>query len=214
MELESLHHGSHVCSIYQNKQQQFRLVFGYLMEGLGLNEKVVYVADDNSPEVIISELKKAGHDIDPFLKSKQLEVLTKKETYLKDGEFSPGKMISFIEEVERNALKDGFSGFRGTGEMTWIIDSLADSKRLVEYESKLNDFFDNSKSRLICQYNEKKINNEILSSAIRTHPTSMIYGKIYENKYFYTEPKFMRGGGLSVLPENSYQTLIDIIVEE
>lgn len=213
MGLESLHQGSHVCSIYQNKQQQFRMVFEFLMEGLNLYEKVVYVADDNSPEEVISEFKKAGHDIDRFLKSKQLEVLTKKETYLKDGEFTPEKMIAFVEEAEKKALKDGYSGFRATGEMTWIIDSSVNTNILIEYESKLNNFFDNSKSKIICQYNEKKINNEILSSAIRTHPTSMIYGKIYENKYFYTEPRFMRGG-LSVLPENSYQTLIDIIVEE
>lgn len=98
-------------------------------------------------------------------------------------------MIELIKEFEKMALEEGYSGVYGSGEMTWqlgVNGHTTDSHMLIEYEAKLNDYIPNSKVMVICQYNENRFKPEVLTGVVHTHPLLIIYGKIYENKYFFT----------------------------
>jgi hypothetical protein len=205
--------GDHICSIYQNKEQQFPQVIAFFKNGLENNHKCIYIADENTTEEVMAEFKKAGIKIEKYINSGQFSILTKNETYTRNGSFEPEKMIAFLKESEANTLKEGYSGFRVSGEMTWMLKNISDSKKLIEYESKLNDFLPNSKSAAICQYNENKFDQNILIDVIRTHPTLIIYGISYKNKYFYNSPYFIEGAR-GIFPPSSYSTIIDIIKEK
>ncbi len=103
-------------------------------------------------------------------------------------------MIALLAETQKEALEQGYDGLKVTGEMTWVLEGVRGSEKVIEYESKLNDFFPNSKSTAICQYNENLFSKEILVEVIHTHPRLIIYGNLYENNLFYapTEYKSVR----------------------
>lgn len=211
--IDKINFGDHVCSIYQNKEQQFSLVISYIIEGLNSNQKCVYVMDESTDEDIKLEFNKVGFGIDKYLESGQLELLKSKDIYTVDGTFDQNKMLATVEAIERKALEDGYFGLRGTGEMGVSLHEKVSEKELIDYESKLNEFLVGRKIALICQYNENFVNHKILNNIIRTHPFTIIYGKMYENKYFYTAPEYMEEGS-NLLPSTSYKTIIDTIITE
>jgi HTH-type transcriptional regulator, bacterioopsin transcriptional activator and related proteins len=204
--------GDHVCSIFQNSEQQFSLVIPFIMEGLEKNQKCVYVVDDNSREGVMAEFAKAGFEIKKYIDSKQFLLLLKSEAYLKDGCFDAAKMTVLVQEILDDALGEGYEGVRGTGEMTWTLGNMSYTDELISYEVKLNDFIKSKKIALICQYDENKFSQEILVDIIRTHTWVIVRGKMYENKYFFTPPEYMKGEG-KTFPAASYKIMIDSIVE-
>jgi hypothetical protein len=208
-----IHFGDHVSSIYQNKEQQFLLIIPFMVEGLKSNQKCVYVFNDNTKEEVIKEFKKAGFELEEYLKSGQFELINSKDVYLKDGIFETDKMLATVEALEKKSFEDGYWGLRGSGEMGKSIDENVSETDLIDYESKLNEFLVGRKIALICQYNENKVEHRLLNNIIRTHPFIIIYGKMYENKYFYTAPEYMDKGS-DLLPADEYETIIDTITTE
>ncbi|MCX6732048.1 MAG: MEDS domain-containing protein [Candidatus Roizmanbacteria bacterium] len=204
--------GDHLSSIYQNKEQQFSLIVPFVMDGLNNNNKCIYVVNENSREEVIFEFENAGFNIETYIASKQFVILTAEDTYLKDGYFGVEKILNFIEETNNTAIKDGYNGLRGIGEMSWALADIAINEKLIEYEIKLNKFLTNKRIVLLCQYNESKFSHDILNNIVRTHESIVIYGKLYKNKYFYIAPSYFNQA--KKLPADSYQTIIDTIIEE
>ena len=79
-----------------------------------------------------------GIDVDQYIESGALVVLTKKDTCLKEGCFDPDLMIAFLKESVRTAKSAGFSALRVTAEMTWALGDEPGTEKLIEYEAKLN----------------------------------------------------------------------------
>lgn len=204
--------GDHLTSIYQNKEQQFSVAVPFIMDGLTNNNKCVYVINENSKEEIIFEFENAGFNVNDYIARKQLEILTAEETYLKDGYFGVEKILNFIEKTNENAMKEGYAGLRGTGEMSWSLKNSPMDEQLIEYEVRLNKFLKDKTILLLCQYNEGKFGHEILNNIVRTHESIVIYGKLYKNKYFYIDPAYFSEA--QKLPGDAYRTIIDTIIEE
>jgi hypothetical protein len=203
--------GDHLCSIYTNKEQQFSTIIPFFKDGLHNNQKCIYIADENSKNEVHLELEKGGIDIDTFLNLHQLVILTKQETYLKDGPFDPKKMVDLLGEIEQSVTHEGYSGVRISGEMTCLCENATAHERLIEYESKLNGFFPHSKVTTICQYNENKFDSEILKEVLHTHPMVIIYGTPNENAYYSPLSHIDKTHSL---PLGSYVTIRDDILNE
>ncbi len=193
-ELETLKIGEHIACIYKNKTEQRSIVVPFIRTGLKNNEKCIYIVDENTKNGIIKDFKE--FNVEEYLRTNQLELLTKEEAYLKNGYFDPDKMIELLKINEKKALDNGFAGLRVTGEMTWVLTKLPGVERLIEYEAKLNYFFPESKCIALCQYNEKKFEPEILLDIIHTHPFIIIYDTLYKNPRYQPPDEFfaiMRG---------------------
>ncbi len=161
------------------------MIFPYIESGLRRNEKCIYIADDNTVERVVSEMKAADTDLfGKSLNSGSLSVLTKRETYVKDGYFAPEKMIALLAENTDEALKAGFIGLRATGEMTWMFAGDPGSERMMEYEAKLNDFFPTHQASAVCQYNRTKFSNEQLISVFQAHPKVIYRNEIIVNPLY------------------------------
>ncbi len=101
-------------------------------------------------------------------------------------------MIETLKDAQEKALKEGYSGLRVTGEMSWSLKKIKGKRKLIEYEAKLNNFFLNSKSTALCQYHENSFNRKILVEVIHTHPLIGFFGKLYQNKYYYSPAIFIK----------------------
>lgn len=205
--------GYHVCSIYKNKEEQFEELVHFLEDGLKANEKCLYIVDDNTKEEVITEFKKRGFGVQKHIDSGQFVFLTKNESYVKDGDFDPDAMITILKKNEADALQKGYAGLRVTGEMTWVLGSETYERKVIEYENKLNTVIPNSKISAICQYNENKFNQKTLIDVIQSHPFLIIYGKKYENKYFYNPPS-VREHAAAIIPPSNYQAILKLILED
>jgi PAS domain S-box-containing protein len=80
---------------------------------------------------------------------------------------------------------------RVTGEMSWALQGLPGSERLIEYEAKLNGFFPGSKSLAICQYDRQRFAPELLLDVLTTHPIAAIGTQVYDNFYYIPPAEFL-----------------------
>jgi len=188
--IEDIKLGDHLCIIYETEEEHKNLLTPYLKQGLEQNEKVLYIVDIHTAKTVLNYLRDDGVDVDSYLESGQLNMLTIGESYMKEGVFDPDKMINLLKGETLKSIEEGYSGLRVTGEMTWALRGLPGSERLIEYESKLNSFFPGSKCVAICQYSKHKFHPDILMHILETHPIAVIGTEIFDNFYYIPPEKF------------------------
>jgi PAS domain S-box-containing protein len=204
-DIKELKPGDHLCILYETDDEHKALITPYLRYGLENNEKVFYIVDARSAETVLNYLRDEDINVDSYLESGQLMMLTVNESYMKGGIFNPDGMIRMLTDETNKALEEGFSALRVTGEMSWALKGLPGSDRLIEYETKLNEFFPNNKALAICQYDCRVFEPQILLEILTTHPIAVLGTEIYENFYYIPTADFLAGKG----PEKTLEHWID-----
>lgn len=189
--IERLGVHDHLCLIYENREEQFAAAIPFMRIGLERGERCIYIADDNEAAAIIEAMRAGGIDVNLSMQSGALSVVTKQETYLKQGFFDPDWVINFLRQITDAAKLAGFSALRVTGEMTWVLGGDPGSDRLLEYESKLNNFFPHNDALAICQYNRKRFSAKTLHGVIETHPIVIYRNNVYPNFYYIPPAEFL-----------------------
>lgn len=182
----------HLCLIYETKEEQFDAVVPFIQRGIESGEKCIYIADENTATDVLDAMRVGGIDVDAALKKGSLSVVTKKDAYLRNGYFDPDEMIQFLTDATAQAKKEGFSAFRVTGEMTWMLGDEPGSDRSIEYETKLNQFLPKNDCLALCQYNRNRFQSKILLDVIYTHPTVVVGNVVCRNFYYIPVDEFLR----------------------
>ena len=176
--------GDHLCCIYETEEEHRSVVTSFLRQGLEQGEKVIYIVDTHTAATILGYLRDEGLDVESHLARGQLAVLTRDEAYMREGVFDPEGMIALLRDETEQALAEGYPALRVTGEMTWALRGLPGSKRLIEYEARLNEFFPGSQCLAICQYDRRRFDPAVLLEVLHTHPIAIIGTQVYDNFYY------------------------------
>jgi len=185
--------GEHVCLIYETEEEHAELLTPYLRAGLARGEKIVYLADYTSGSTLLGYLKKAGMNIQPHLRRGQIVVMSASQAYLPNGVFDPDFMVSYLREATRQAMAEGYTGLRATGEMTWVLEGRPGCDRVLEYESKTNAFFKPECHAVgLCQYRRSRFDAKMLLEILKTHPIAGTGPELYSNP-FYIPPELYLG---------------------
>lgn len=175
----------HLALIYDNPDEELDIVVPFLRFGLERWEKAVYIHDDNTAETVVAAMERHGIDVAAAKASGALVIITKRDAYLKNGEFDPEWMIAFLAEEVENAKAEGFRAVRASGEMTWALGPAENPhRRLIEYECKVDRFFPEHDMAGLCQYNRRRFRPETLMHVIHTHPRVIFRGDVCENPYY------------------------------
>jgi PAS domain S-box-containing protein len=190
--IDELGPGDHLCCIYETEEEHRAVLTPFLRRGLERGERVLYIVDDRTAEQIIRYLREDGVRVEPYLAEGQLQLLTRTESYVRGGTFDPDAMIALLESETRQAVAEGYTALRVTGEMSWALRGLPGSERLIEYETKLNQFFPGKRCLALCQYDRRRFGPDVLLDVLRTHPIAVIGTQVYEN-FYYIPPDELLG---------------------
>ncbi|OGS42428.1 MAG: hypothetical protein A3K67_03855 [Euryarchaeota archaeon RBG_16_62_10] len=182
--------GVHLASVFRGEADQFGSAVPFILGGLDRGEKCVYIADRHTRDDIVEALMRV-RDVQGDLDAHRLTFLSSDKTYLKDGRFDIGRMMALWASFERDALNEGYSGFRGTGEMTWYTTGKPGVENIREYEARINDIYPRSKATILCQYDEPSFDAELLLDMVRVHPRVVIRGELCFNPYFTPSGEFL-----------------------
>ena len=125
--------GDHLCWFYETEEEHRTWLMPFIRQVLKRGEKVVYIVDAHTPEEVLNSLRNHGVETGSYLESGQLAISTVGEAYMLGGIFVPDSMIAFLRDQTEQALNQGYSALRATGEMTWALKGLPGSERLIEY---------------------------------------------------------------------------------
>jgi len=158
--ITDLEPGQHLCWMYRTEEEHRAVITPYLRQGLERGEKVLYIVDTHTAETILEYLQDDGLEVEPYLTSGQLNIVSTDDAYIRDGSFDPHRVIDILWSERGRALAAGYPALRITSEMSWVLRGPAGSERLIEYESRLNKFFPTKKGfgncLAICQYDQRR----------------------------------------------------------
>ena len=201
--IKDLVSGDHICCIFETEEEHRLLFTSFLRHGLEKREKVIYIVDIRTKEEILDYLRYEGLNVNLYLESGQLSILTTDDVYLRKGFFDPDSVIALLRNETARAIDEGYSALRMTGEMGWALKELPGSEKLIEYESMLNNFFPGSKCLAICQYDKKRFEPSLLLQILTTHPIAVIGTEICNN-FYYLPPFGILGIDLEVSGLNKW----------
>ena len=184
--------GDHLCLLYETDEEQAEFLRAFVREGIDHGEKLVYVSGSPSATSVEDSLR----DCVPELASTrpgQLTVLHLAESDLRTDERGSEQWVDLLRGEAEEAARQGFPGARVTVEMPGSHGCGADC-RLLDYESRLNDFLPGSSCALLCLYDQRRFDSTFLLSAMAAHPLVVSAGRVHRNLY-YMPPSEAQGPG-------------------
>ena len=206
--IEKLRLHDHLCLIYSTREEAFAVVVPFLRSGLERGERCVYIVDENTADEVLRALTDDGVDAAAAVASGALIVITKRESYLKNGYFDPDRMIRFLEESAREAKSLGYAALRVTGEMTWALGPEPGVEKVLEYEAKLNDVIGRGDLEVLCQYNRVRFGPVVIKEVIHTHPFVISRGVVARNPFFIPPDEYLPPTQAAVKVERLLETIV------
>ena len=188
---EKFNEGQHIIYVYNDDFVRKRTIAKFLQKGLSENEKVLYLVDDISPAEMRQELLSLGVDVDK--KQKDFDITTAHYTHCPDHYFSPEFMLGMIGDYYDNALKEGFVGARGTGEMSWaLIEGRTTVPDLLQYEAELNRVLIDNPLTAVCQYDARRFDGALIMDMLSVHPMMIVRGQLVKNPSYVKPETFLK----------------------
>lgn len=188
--IPDLDYGDHTCILYNTPHQQMSAAIPFLKEGFEEGNHCLYIVHGQSIEDVESQFEKAGVDVQDQKARGALSFQTARDSFLRDGTFSVEKMLEFVDKTITSIREDGFSGFRSTGDMSWVLDTETSPEEMVEYEARLNGIIKDRRAVLLCQYNAEKFPANLVQKILCTHPIAVVEDLVCSNP-FYEPPELL-----------------------
>jgi hypothetical protein len=177
--------GTHMCLIYDNEQERREIIGRFICDGLAQGERVGYFAHQ------VSEAQDwLGTSVSTKI-SGVLEIADALQIYCPQGFFEPQQTLAQVRAYYNEARARHFPGARISGEMSWALNHLPGTDRLVEYEALLNHVCASHPLTPICQYDARHFDGSTLLKIIKVHPLVIVRGQIVRNPYYLKPEDFL-----------------------
>ncbi len=192
LDLRTTPSGTHAALVYDSDVQFSEVVADFVSIGFERREKVVCVAGERETLAIRTQLGERGADPGPLVASGQLEFMQPGEFYLKGGIFQPSATIDDLVAMWERATEEGYAGLRvtggavGQGHGDWLY-------RVLDYECKLNELVADYPMTMLCRYDRRRFDTDVLLAVLRTHPVVIVGTELYDN-FYYLPPEVIHAG--------------------
>jgi uncharacterized protein YjhX (UPF0386 family) len=182
----------HVCAFFHSDDEAYRVLLPFIQGGFECGDKAVHVVNPEQRDDHLKRLAAVGIDAMAAQQSGRLELRTNVETYLRDGNFDPDRMLEVFEQLASDSAKSGFPLSRIVCQMDWAADGQSHIDSLIQFESRVNDVWDRHDDAVICVYDLRKFSGDTVIDIMRTHPIVIIGGILQQNPFFVPPDEFLR----------------------
>lgn len=170
---------NHVVFLYESAEVKHKVLFNYVKIGLENSEAAAYVATEEDPSQIREAMKRFGIEVEKYEKAGALRILGCNDFYIIDGKFDAETTIGLIRDMYNEALKRGFRGWRGVGEMACFFQHNL-IHEMIEYEGALHRVLD-IPAIALCAFNTNMLADvgnpiNLYSELVRAHGTALFTG--------------------------------------
>ncbi len=181
----------HVCAFFRDKEEMFRVVLPFIVEGLEKREKAIHVVSANNIDLHLGHLAAGGVDVDAVLASGHLQIVEWNASYFHGREFEEGAALRAIDQLLTDAHEQGCPRVRLMGDMDWVLENRLGTEKWASFEAQLNDLLiDHPEDVVVCAYDLSRFGGSAVLDVMRTHPAAIVGGLLQHNP-FYTDPKEM-----------------------
>jgi hypothetical protein len=181
----------HICALFNNRDEEHRVLRSFFTEGLDRGEKAVHVVGPEQRHHHVARLREAGIDVEQAVARGQLDVLAWTDAYLRGDRFDQDAMLAFVEELLSAGGASGRRRTRLLGHMEWSLLDKPGVEDLLEYETRLNYLLPKYEDPVICSYDLSRFGARLAVDIMRTHPVVIVGGILQENPFFVPPDQFL-----------------------
>lgn len=161
--------GSHFCHLYETKADLIDTLVPFFAAGLSNNEKCLWVTAApldavDATAALAAKLPK----LKQYLKSGQIEIVDYAEWYKRTGSMDADAVLQSWIAAEQQALADGYSGLRLTGNVTFI-KSHEEWRAFERYEARVTETFAGRRIIGLCSYHLGMSNGNDVLDVVQNH---------------------------------------------
>src|SRR5690242_501775 len=172
--ISSFQTGDHVCFFYRDPAEQLATAGPFVQAGLARGERCLCVLPKSDSDRLLVWLEEAGVDVRERRAEGALILTTPEESYLAGGFFDRDLMLKFLDAGMREALRLGFTGFRGTGDLSWAARDSGACSQMPEYEAMLDRYYPGKHCLGICMYNAGLFTKRQLAAIQLSHRFALL----------------------------------------
>jgi signal transduction histidine kinase/CheY-like chemotaxis protein len=193
LELEA---GSHVGLFYDREpREQLSALIPFLMQGLAGNEQCIYVAADQDPAELQSELERHEVDVDDEVARGRLKVWSRQQ-WRQSDDLDPQEQADHVRRLVAAAEADGFAGIRFAIEMGWTREPDLGVEAIERWEATVNTLLTSPfPCRIICPYKRSRLRASVVLAGLHTHPLVIVDDELCQNVFFQGELILKHGAG-------------------
>ena len=164
--------GTHLCQVYETKDDLLDTLVPYFKAGLASNEHCVWIIANPLTETEArAALGEAVPVLDRHFAERSIEIVLARDWYFEDDPFSPMSTMKRWKEKLADALGRGYDGLRVAGQVSWL--SATQWKALCDYEKALDESMSNQPMIVLCTYPAGITGAAEILAAARTHHVSL-----------------------------------------
>lgn len=171
----SFRHGDHICSFYRDEHEQMAIAAPFVRIGLLGGERCLCVLPALQRELLLVALEMSGINPTEEISRGALVLTTPEEAYLKGGKFERAEMAKLLDDEMREAIALGFSGFRGTGDLSWAAHDTSACGQMPEYEASLDKYYPGKRSLGICMYDMRLFDPAQAEMLMKAHRLAILH---------------------------------------
>lgn len=159
--------GGHFCLAFDDRAEFRRQAAGFLREGLGLGERVLYVADAPG-----SELAEVAAGLGAGARPGAVEVVAVRSMYGADEVVDPAAQVRTYAEATDAALADGFTGLRVAAEITVLVRGAEQRDAFARYEQRIDRYMTGHPFSAVCAYDRGVLGAAAVAELACVHPAA------------------------------------------
>ena len=185
-------HSCHACAFFHTKEEEYRVLMPFIMEGFERGDKALHVIDPAHRADHLARLEGEGVDIAAVEAQGQLQVRDWRDTYLKDGHFDQYAMIDTLLKMIAPGNAPPGKVVRCIANMEWALEDRPGVHDIVEYEARLNAALPARHDPVVCTYDLSQFDAAAVIEIMRTHPMAIIGGILQVNPFYVPAEQLLR----------------------
>jgi excisionase family DNA binding protein len=143
--------GSHVCQLYQTKQDLIDTLVPYFKAGLENNELCMWITSKplKSREATAA-LNEAMEDLDRYITKGHIEIIELEKCYTRTGKFDADGVLQSWLDKETLAFHKGLDGLRVCAHTSYF--KRREWQNIIVYESAVDSIIKRHKVIVVCSY--------------------------------------------------------------
>jgi AcrR family transcriptional regulator len=170
----------HLCALVDGPAALDPALMAFVLEGLAEGDRALHIVDPKERTAHLAALRTNGVDVDATMASRQLEVRTWTESYLRGGRFDRTAQLAFIRQVLADGRDRGFPLTRLIATMEWTIGAEVDTE-LAIYEARVNELLRKAPDVLICAYDLNRHSARTIADVLGVHAVALVGGVLRTN---------------------------------
>ena len=165
--------GTHICQLYQTKEDLMEILVTYFKAGLENNEFCLWVTSQPvEVEDAKDALRKVIPDFSTYLEKGQIEIIPYTDWFITEGVFDSKRVSNSRFEKLNHALDNGYDGMRLSGNTTWLEKESWSS--FIEFKEQTDKDMDTYKMINLCTYFLGRHNAAEIIDVVVNHQFALI----------------------------------------